>query len=149
MRNRNPKQVYSPPCSIQSCRKKVSFCSCFFNRQTVSSSLLQEFQGYLSLLDWVCDILWRRTGLTATLISSRYTVHNGSKIVLKSNSNLKIESNNKFFKLSTFYKVNFMKKSREINLILIWFHIGLGFVVWSVWAYCRVHFAYLDLVYSC
>ena len=114
MRNRNPKQVYSPPCSIQSCRKKVSFCSCFFNRQTVSSSLLQEFQGYLSLFDWVCDILWRRTGLTATMISSRYTVQNGAKIVLKSNFNLKIESNDKIFKLTIFYKVNFMKKSREI-----------------------------------
>ena len=48
--------------------------------------------------------------------------------------------------------LNFMKKTCEIieicNLILIWFHIGLGLVVWSVWAYCRVHFAYLDLVYS-
>ena len=118
MRNRNPKQVYSPPCSIQSCRKKVSFCSCFFNRQTVSSSLLQEFQGYLSLLDWVCDILWRRTGLTtATMISSRYTVHNGAKIVLKSNSNFKIESNDKFFKLATFYKANFIKKISQNHVI--------------------------------
>ena len=48
------------------------------------------------------------------MISSRYTVQNGAKIVLKSNFNLKIESNDKIFKLTIFYKVNFMKKSREI-----------------------------------
>ena len=50
------------------------------------------------------------TGLTATMISSRYTFRNGAKIVVKSNSNLGIESNDKFFKLTTYYRVNFMKK---------------------------------------